>query len=97
MRDCQGNGKTQSGILIWLYVMLSSLISHLADCSLVFPDRDGTDFKAKSFLYRNLDAKARESFFQEHAVRYAELCRLSYFDPVRMSIIDPMHNILLGK
>lgn len=30
-------------------------------------------------------------------VRFSELSRLSYFDPIRMSIIDPMHNMYLGS
>ena len=32
-----------------------------------------------------------------HGCRYSELLRLSYFDPVRMLIIDPMHNLFLGS
>ncbi|OCH86190.1 hypothetical protein OBBRIDRAFT_814722 [Obba rivulosa] len=38
----------------------------------------------------------RDEFFKAHAARYFALSRLPYFDPVRMSVIDPMHNILLG-
>ncbi|TDL25412.1 hypothetical protein BD410DRAFT_813632 [Rickenella mellea] len=38
----------------------------------------------------------RKKLFKEHHARYYELSRLPYFDPVRMTIIDPMHNILLG-
>ena len=34
--------------------------------------------------------------FNEHGIRYTELARLRYFDIVKMSIIDPMHCILLG-
>lgn len=30
-------------------------------------------------------------------VRFSELSRLSYFDPIRMSIINPMHNMYLGS
>ena len=28
--------------------------------------------------------------------RYSELLRLSYFDPVKMHVIDPMHGLFLG-
>lgn len=33
----------------------------------------------------------------EFGCRYSSLLRLPYFDPCRMSIIDPMHNIFLGS
>ncbi|KAG2365895.1 hypothetical protein BDR07DRAFT_1275829, partial [Suillus spraguei] len=34
--------------------------------------------------------------FEEHGARWTELARLPYFDLVRQTIIDPMHNLLLG-
>jgi hypothetical protein len=48
--------------------------------------------------YANLKtAKARDDFVKKHATRWTELSHLPYFDTVRMIIIDPMHNLLLGK
>lgn len=38
----------------------------------------------------------RTKIEQDFRVRYTELLRLSYFDPARYSVVDPMHNILLG-
>ena len=35
-------------------------------------------------------------FFSQHGVRWTELARLPYFDLVRHTIIDLMHNLLLG-
>lgn len=32
----------------------------------------------------------------EKGCRYSVLLKLPYFDPIRMSIIDPMHNLYLG-
>ena len=32
----------------------------------------------------------------EHGCRYSVLLELPYFDPVRMLLIDPMHNLFLG-
>lgn len=29
-------------------------------------------------------------------VRFSKLCEIDYFDPVRMSIVDPMHNLFQG-
>ena len=31
-----------------------------------------------------------------HSLRYSELLRLSYFDPIRGHAVDPMHNLFLG-
>ena len=33
---------------------------------------------------------------REYGVRYTELTRLPYFDSVRFTVVDPMHNVLLG-
>lgn len=47
--------------------------------------------------YRDLPNRSkRKKFMTEFATRFAELCRLPYFDLVRMVVIDPMHNLLLG-
>ncbi|KAG1751089.1 hypothetical protein EDB19DRAFT_1271823 [Suillus lakei] len=43
-----------------------------------------------------LDNDAHTTFFKEHGARWTELARLPYFDLVRQTIIDPMHNLLLG-
>ena len=40
---------------------------------------------------------ARDEFVKAHATRWCELARLPYFDVCRMIVIDPMHNLLLGK
>ena len=32
-----------------------------------------------------------------YGVRYSELLRLTYFDCVRFTIVDPMHNLVLGN
>lgn len=39
---------------------------------------------------------AQVSLEREHGCRYSVLLELSYFDPIRMTIVDPMHNLLLG-
>ena len=39
----------------------------------------------------------RHTIEREHGVRYTELLRLPYFDTIRFSVVDPMHNILLGS
>jgi len=48
--------------------------------------------------YANLKtAKTRDDFVKKHVTRWTELLHLPYFDTVCMIIIDPMHNLLLGK
>ena len=39
---------------------------------------------------------SRKSFQAKHGVRYTELIRLPYVDLVRMTVVDPMHNLFLG-
>ncbi|KAG2336826.1 hypothetical protein BDR05DRAFT_896202, partial [Suillus weaverae] len=47
--------------------------------------------------YRQLESdKACKEFFKTNSTWWFELACLKYFDPVRMTIINPMHNILLG-
>ena len=49
------------------------------------------------FQFRELDNDDdKQEFFKRHGVGYTELVRLPYFDVVRMTVVDPMHNILLG-
>ncbi len=64
-----------------------------------FPTRDGDTHRQQAQEYAALgnDTKAKDAFFKAHSLRYFELTRLPYFDPVKMTVIDPMHNILLGK
>ena len=62
-----------------------------------FLPRDGNEHKRLATEYHTLpDDKLKASFFKEHSAKWFELSRLSYFDPVRMTVIDPMDNILLG-
>jgi hypothetical protein len=39
---------------------------------------------------------SRERFVKECGVRWSELLRLSYFDPIRFMTVDPMHCLFLG-
>ena len=38
----------------------------------------------------------RHEIERKYGVRYTELLRLSYFDTSRFTVVDPMHNMLLG-
>ena len=39
---------------------------------------------------------SREGHFKEHGVRWSELLRLPYMDPIRFAVVDPMHCLFLG-
>ncbi|KAI0364659.1 hypothetical protein BV20DRAFT_955703 [Pilatotrama ljubarskyi] len=48
--------------------------------------------------YRQAPGKsAREEHATSYATRWSELARLPYFDLCRMIVVDPMHNLFLGK
>jgi hypothetical protein len=38
----------------------------------------------------------RDDHFKEHGVRWTELLRLPYMDPIRFAVVDPMHCLFLG-
>ena len=77
---------------------MHAITTQLTEILPAFPPRDGKEHSRKAQEYAKLaDKQQRDTFFAEHATRYFELSRLPYFDPVKMTIIDPTHNILLGK
>jgi hypothetical protein len=62
-----------------------------------FAPRNGEVFRQRSYKYHSLDCDdARKRFFNKHGVCWTEFARLIYFDIVRCSVIDPMHNLLQG-
>ena len=40
---------------------------------------------------------ARNCLESKYGCRYSVLLKLPYFDPTRMLIVDPMHNLFLGS
>lgn len=44
-----------------------------------------------------MTARKPSDHFKQHGARWTEFFRLPYFDVIRMCVIDPMHNLLLGK
>ena len=39
----------------------------------------------------------QEKLESEYGTRFSVRAELTYFDTVRMSIVDPMHNLYLGR
>ena len=52
--------------------------------------------EAASLWLTATNAAAQEAFEKESGVRWSQLHRLPYFDLVRCTVVDPMHNLLLG-
>jgi hypothetical protein len=44
--------------------------------------------------WKALDEKGRKKHFDKHGIRYSELLRLPYWDPVRFTAIELSHNLL---
>ena len=63
-----------------------------------FAPRTNEEHRARMREYQSCSTKAaRDEFAKTYAVRWSELARLPYFDMCRMIVIDPMHNLFLGK
>jgi len=46
--------------------------------------------------YVSLDSTSRDQHWKQHGVRPSELLRLTYWDHLVWTVVDPMHNWLLG-
>lgn len=55
------------------------------------------DFVALAEQWRDASSSERKKLFEKHGIRYTELLRLSYWDPVKFVVIDSMHTLLLGN
>ena len=52
--------------------------------------------KAIEYLHADTQSR-RKAITKEFGVRYSCLLELSYFNPVRFAVLDPMHNLYLGS
>jgi hypothetical protein len=74
------------------------LLSHVALNPTAYPQRTDAEQRKLGEEYRNLTSKtARQKFVKDNATRYTQLSRLPYFDLVQQTVIDPMHNLVLGE
>ncbi|RDB26670.1 hypothetical protein Hypma_005517 [Hypsizygus marmoreus] len=59
--------------------------------------RDGETHRKHCYEWKSLETEsAHAEFFSKYGARWTELARLTYFDLVRYTVVDPMHNFLLG-
>ena len=62
-----------------------------------WPQRLLQDHQQKGMAWKHAKSQAdRVKIEREFGVRFTELLRLPYFNTIQFSIIDPMHNMLLG-
>ena len=62
-----------------------------------WPKRKYDEHRSKAFDWKYAKTlECRHKIEREFGLRFSELLRLPYFDTVRFSVVDPMHNILLG-
>ena len=63
----------------------------------IWPPRSLEDHKKFALKHFNSNTRTEQKKIErEHGCRYSILLKLPYFDPIRMCIVDPMHNLLLG-
>lgn len=60
------------------------------------PPRSYEEHRQLALEWKSLEGKERTEHFKQHGSRWAEIMRLPYYDCIRMTVIDPMHNLLLG-
>lgn len=54
----------------------------------------GAEHRRLAEEWRSLDSKRRDSHFKEHGIRWSELLRLPYWDPVVFTVVEFSHNLL---
>ena len=60
--------------------------------------RTNSDHRSAVKLIQKAKTKMmRDQLESKYGCRYSVLLELSYFDPVRMLVIDPMHNLFMGS
>lgn len=62
-----------------------------------WPQRTKANYLSSIKTVQNARTRTeKESLESSLGVKYSKLSEIEYFDPVRMSIIDPMHNLFQG-
>lgn len=62
-----------------------------------WPPKNGKDFRAAAYAWKDATSKTqRKKLYKTNGVRWSELLRLEYWNPVEGVVIDGMHTLLLG-
>ncbi|CDO76809.1 hypothetical protein BN946_scf185033.g6 [Trametes cinnabarina] len=63
-----------------------------------WPMRTAAEHRRIATQWRDASTEAeRVDLYKEHGIRWSELLRLPYWDPLRFPVVDAMHNLLLGN
>lgn len=62
-----------------------------------WPQRDLAEHRARAKDWRDASTIIeREALFDTYGIRWSELLRLPYWDPIKYTVVDSMHNLYLG-
>ena len=62
-----------------------------------FRPKDAAEHRRNAMIWKHQRTKKdRADFVSRTRVRWSEMLRLPYFDPIRFLVVDPMHNLFLG-
>ncbi|KAG1469780.1 hypothetical protein G6F56_003062 [Rhizopus delemar] len=62
-----------------------------------YPSQTMAENKENALAWKAcINESEREKLEKENGTRWSELHRLSYFDCIRCSLVDPMHNLFMG-
>ena len=62
-----------------------------------FINWDSAEFCENAYEWRRCKSEASQKRFTKNTgVKWSELLRLSYFDPIKFIVVDPMHCLFLG-
>lgn len=60
-------------------------------------NRSLEEHRTQAYLHLNASTKAQQKFIEKnYGIRYSILLELPYWDPIKFSVVDPMHNLFLG-
>lgn len=63
-----------------------------------WPMRHLSDHREQGMNWKHATTlKKRQDIEREYGIRFSELLNLPYYDTIRFSVVDPMHNVLLGS
>ncbi|EJD38133.1 hypothetical protein AURDEDRAFT_172768 [Auricularia subglabra TFB-10046 SS5] len=71
-------------------------IGAMAGVTKVYEPRTGAEQKRLALEWLELPAPQRDAHYAKHGQQWFELARLDYFDPVRQTVVGPMHCLLNG-
>ena len=61
-----------------------------------FRPKDATEHRRNAMIWKHQQTKTdRRNHVSRTHVRWSEMLRLPYFDPIRFLVVDPMHNLFL--